>query len=312
MKQSSFPKHVDSVTSVSTLSKRLTDSHALVGMSDQKIQSVGSPDECNQGSLVFLRPQAIEELQKKVDACKAGVLIVNHAVNASQGQALLVTEDPLSLFIKALKVLFNPEAKPAVHETVVVSPAARIGSGVSIGAHSVIEAGVVVESDCSIGAHCFIGGNAQIGQGTVIQNNVSIGGVGLGFHFESNGDRLFFPHLGAVLIGANAVIGSGCVIARGQLTDTVIGAGSRLGNLINVGHNVRIGDNCAISSGTSIAGGVHIGDECQVGVGACFNAKITVSSDCKIGMGTVVTKSLTKGISVFGNPAKPLPTMEKF
>jgi len=312
MKQSSFPKHVDSVTSVSTLSKRLTDSHALVGMSDQKIQSVGSPDECNQGSLVFLRPQAIEELQKKVDACKAGVLIVNHAVNASQGQALLVTEDPLSLFIKALKVLFNPEAKPAVHETAVVSPAARIGSGVSIGAHSVIEAGVVVESDCSIGAHCFIGRNAQIGQGTVIQNNVSIGGVGLGFHFESNGDRLFFPHLGAVLIGANAVIGSGCVIARGQLTDTVIGAGSRLGNLINVGHNVRIGDNCAISSGTSIAGGVHIGDECQVGVGACFNAKITVSSDCKIGMGTVVTKSLTKGISVFGNPAKPLPTMEKF
>lgn len=312
MKQSSFPKHVDSVTSVSTLSKRLTDAHVLVCMTDQTIQSVGSPDECNQDSLVFLRPQSVEELQKKVDVCKAGVLIVNHAVNASQGQALFVTEDPLSLFIKAMKILFNSEAKPAVHETAVVSPAARIGTGVSIGANSVVEAGVIVESDCNIGANCFIGGNAQIGQGTVIQNNVSIGGVGLGFHFESNGQRLFFPHLGAVLIGANAVIGSGCVIARGQLTDTVIGTGSRLGNLVNVGHNVHIGDNCAISSGTSIAGGVHIGDECQVGVGACFNAKITVSSHCKIGMGTVVTKSLPKGISVFGNPAKPLPTMEKF
>ena len=312
MKQSSFPKQVDSIISVASLSKRLTDAHDLVGLSDQMIESVGSPDECNQGSLVFLRPQSLEALQKKVDTCPASVLIVNQAVTASQGKTLLVTADPLSLFIKTLQILFNPEPAPTVHESAVVSPAAHLAAGVSIGAHSVVEAGVSLAPDCHIGANCFIGGNAQIGQGTVIQNNVSIGGVGLGFHFESNGDRLFFPHLGTVRIGANAVIGSGCVIARGQLTDTVIGAGSRLGNLVNVGHNVRIGENCAISSGTSIAGGVHIGDECQVGVGVCFNAKITVSSHCKIGMGTVVTKSLPKGISVFGNPAKPLPTMDKF
>jgi UDP-3-O-[3-hydroxymyristoyl] glucosamine N-acyltransferase len=176
----------------------------------------------------------------------------------------------------------------------------------------VIEAGVTVQADCSIGAHCFIGGNAHIAQGTVIQNNVSIGGVGLGFHFDQDGNRLFFPHLGAVLIGANAVIGSGCVIARGQLTDTVIGAGSRLGNLVNVGHNVRIGENCAISSGTSMAGGVHMGDECHVGVGVCFNAKIQIANRCRIGMGSVVTKSLPAGASVFGNPAKLLPTMDSF
>ena len=312
MKQSSFPKQVDSITSVASLSKRLTDTHDLVGLSDQMIDSVGSPKECSQGSLVFLRPQPLEDLQKNVDACQASVLIVNQAVTATHGKTLLVTADPLSLFIKALQILFHPEPTPTVHSSAVVSPAAHLAAGVSIGANSVVEAGVCIESDCHIGANCFIGGNAHIGQGTVIQNNVSIGGVGLGFHFESNGNRLFFPHLGTVRIGANAVIGSGSVIARGQLTDTVIGAGSRLGNLGNVGHNVRIGENCAISSGTSIAGGVHIGDECQVGVGVCFNAKITVSSHCKIGMGTVVTKSLPKGMSVFGNPAKPLPTMDKF
>ena len=312
MKQSSFPKQVDAITSVASLSKRLTDAHDLVGLSDQMIESVGSPQECSQGSLVFLRPQPLEELQKNFDVCQASVLIVNQAVTASQGKTLLVTADPLSLFIKSLQILFYPEPTPTVHSSAVVSPAALLAAGVSIGANSVVEAGVCIEPDCHIGANCFIGGNAYIGQGTVIQNNVSIGGVGLGFHFESNGNRLFFPHLGTVRIGVNAVIGSGSVIARGQLTDTVIGAGSRLGNLVNVGHNVRIGENCAISSGTSIAGGVHIGDECQVGVGVCFNAKITVSSHCKIGMGTVVTKSLPKGVSVFGNPAKPLPTMDKF
>ena len=312
MKTSSFPKPVDIPIQVGSLSARLSDLHELHGMPDVLIRSVGSPEECDADSLVYLRPQPIEELQKKVDDCRAGVLIVNQTVKVRDGLTVLVTADPLALFIKALHVLFNTEPEATVHETAVVSPAACIAPGVSIGAYSVIEAGVTIEADCSIGAHCFIGGHAQIANGTVIQNNVSIGGVGLGFHFENDGHRLFFPHLGAVLIGANAVIGSGCVIARGQLSDTVIGAGSRLGNLVNVGHNVRIGDNCAISSGTSIAGGVHIGDECHVGVGACFNAKINVSNHCRIGMGSVVTKSLPPGVSVFGNPAKPLPTMDKF
>ena len=312
MTNSSFPRKVDTPWRVDALSASLSDAHDLLGKSDLLIRSVGSPDECDDGSLVFLRPQPLEDLQSKVDACRAGVLIVNQPVHVSPERAVLVSADPLALFIKALHSLMHAAPAATVHATAVVSPEAQIASGVSIGAYTVIEAGVTVQAGCSIGAHCFIGGNAHIAQNTVIQNNVSIGGVGLGFHFDQDGKRLFFPHLGAVLIGANAVIGSGCVIARGQLTDTVIGAGSRLGNLVNVGHNVRIGQNCAISSGTSMAGGVHMGDECHVGVGVCFNAKIQIADRCRIGMGSVVTKSLPAGASVFGNPAKLLPTMDSF
>jgi UDP-3-O-[3-hydroxymyristoyl] glucosamine N-acyltransferase len=312
MMKSSFPHNVDTPCRVDALSARLSQTHDLLGKPDVWINSVGSPDECDAHSLVFLRPQPLEELQQKADACRAGVLIVNQPVHVSGERAVLVSADPLALFIHALNHLMHAAPAASVHATAVVSPDAQIASGVSIGAHTVIEAGVTVEAGCSIGAHCFIGGNAHIGQGTVIQHNVSIGGVGLGFHFDPDGKRLFFPHLGAVLIGANAVIGSGCVIARGQLTDTVIGAGSRLGNLVNVGHNVRIGTNCAISSGTSMAGGVHMGDECHVGVGVCFNAKIQIANRCRIGMGSVVTKSLPAGASVFGNPAKLLPTMDSF
>ena len=312
MSYSSFPKAVKTHMLVSDLSSQLSDPHTLLGQAQRVIRSVGSPEECDVSSLVFLRPQPLEELQKKVDACRAGVLIVNQPVHLSAQQTVLVTSDPLAMFIKALHVLNGDQTPTSVHTTAVVSPTAHIATGVSIGAHTVIEDGVSIEAGCIIGANCFIGGNARIAHDTVVQNNVSIGGVGLGFHFEKNGHRLFFPHLGAVLIGAHAVIGSGCVIARGQLCDTVIGDGSRLGNLVNVGHNVRIGHHCAISSGTSIAGGVHIGDDCQVGVGVTFNAKITIETACKIGMGSVVTKSLPAGASVFGNPAKPLPTMGTF
>lgn len=312
MRYSSFPKAVDTYMQASDLSARLSDPHTLLGQGERMIRSVGSPEECNTSSLIFLRPQPLEDLQKKVDASQAGVLIVDQPVRVSGERAVLVTADPLALFIKALNLLMHAEPTASVHATAVVSPDAQIASGVSIGAHTVIEAGVCIEVGCRIGANCFIGGHTRIAHDAVVQNNVSIGGVGLGFHFEQDGHRLFFPHLGAVLIGAHAVIGSGCVIARGQLSDTVIGAGSRLGNLVNVGHNVRIGEQCAISSGTSIAGGVHIGDECQIGVGVTFNAKITIANTCKIGMGSVVTKSLPAGVSVFGNPAKPLPTMGTF
>ena len=312
MMTSSFPHNVDIPCRVDALSARLSQQHALLGKPDVWIRSVGSPDECDAHSLVFLRPQPLEALQQKADACRAGVLIVNQAVQVSGERAVLVSADPLALFIHALSHVMHAATAASVHATAVVSADARIASGVSIGAHTVIEAGVTVEAGCSIGANCFIGGNAHIGQGTVIQHNVSIGGVGLGFHFDTQGNRLFFPHLGAVLIGAHVVIGSGCVIARGQLTDTVIGAGSRLGNLVNVGHNVRIGEHCAISSGTSMAGGMHMGNECHVGVGVCINAKIQIADRCRIGMGSVVTKSLPAGASVFGNPAKLLPTMDSF
>lgn len=309
---SSFPKSVDTPMLLKELSAQLSDPHRLLGQNGMLIRSVGSPEECDATSLVFLRPQPLEVLQEKVDACSAGLLIVDQPVHVSAEQAALVTSDPLAVFIKALRLLFNDHTPATVHDTAVVSPNAQVGPGVSIGAHTVIEAGVHIDAGCSIGANCFIGGNAHLARDTVVQNNVSIGGVGLGFHFEQDGNRLFFPHLGAVVIGSQAVIGSGSVIARGQLSDTVIGAGSRLGNLVNVGHNVRIGENCAISSGTSIAGGVHMGDACQVGIGVTFNAKIKIANGCKIGMGSVVTKSLDAGMSVFGNPAKPLPTMGTF
>jgi len=102
------------------------------------------------------------------------------------------------------------------------------------------------------------------------------------------------------------------VIVRGQLDDTVVGARCRLGNLVNVGHNVKIGDDSAISSSTCIAGGAVIGARCNIGIGVAINAKVRIGDDCQVGLGSAVTKSVADGVSVFGNPAKPLPTMGRF
>ena len=312
MNLSSFPRNVDKRMSIKELASCLPGAFSLLGSPKIMIGSIGSPQECQADSLIFFRSQEKNELQMNATGCNAGAMVVNHPIEVHSHQSLLVTPDPLALFIKALGILFITKNSSAIDPSAQISESAQVAPTVSIGPNAVIEAGVRIDEDCSIGANCFIGESTHIDKGTVIQNNVSIGGVGLGFHFEEDGTRLFFPHLGAVRIGAHAVIGSGSVVVRGQLSDTIIGAGTRLGNLVNVGHNVQIGKNCAISSGTSFAGGASVGDDCQFGIGVCVNAKITIASQCKIGMGTVVTKSLPKAVSVFGNPAKPLPTMGNF
>ena len=139
-----------------------------------------------------------------------------------------------------------------------------------------------------------------------------IGSVGLGYHFSDSGQRLFFPHLGKVIIGDDVVIGSSCVIVRGQLKDTIIMNGVRLGNLVNVGHNVFIGNQTVISSSSTIAGGATVGRLCNVAAGVTINSKISIGDNVQIGLGSVVTKTLKSGLSFFGNPAKPLPTMKRF
>jgi len=205
-----------------------------------------------------------------------------------------------------------------------IAPSARIAPGVMIGEHTVIGSNTVIGAGTIIGRFCRIGANVSIGHhctledgtwvgdGAFIQHQVVIGSIGLGYHLTAMGERLLFPHLGIAIVGEDAVIGCGSVIVRGQLDDTQLGRAVRLGNLVNIGHNVKVGDDCALSSGVVVAGGATIGPRCNIGIGAMVNAKIQLGSDCQIGMASVVTKSLSDNSSVFGNPARALPTMGRF
>jgi hypothetical protein len=98
-----------------------------------------------------------------------------------------------------------------------------------------------------------------VGNGAFIQHQVVIGSLALGYHFTATGERLQFPHLGIAIIGEQAVIGPGSVVARGQLDDTCLGRGVRLSNLVSIAHNVKIDDDSVLSSGVLVAGGASIG-----------------------------------------------------
>lgn len=308
----SFPRPARFPCTVAQLIHQVAEPSRAVGDASRQVDSVASPADAGPGCLVFVKPQPVDKVAALLAVSQASVVVLPCEMPAEAGRTQVVTADPIAWFILALQALFDLRPTPVTDEAPRHPADLVVGEGVQIGAGTVIEAGCRIGSHSRIGPHCYLGPGTVIGDRVLVQSHASLGGVGLGYHLRPDGERLFFPHLGAVIIGDDAVIGSGSVVVRGQLDDTVIGPRTRIGNLVNLGHNVKVGADCAISSSSGVAGGARIGARCNIGIGVMVNAKIQVAEDCQIGMGSVVTKSLPAGVSVFGNPARPLPTMDRF
>jgi len=342
MKNHSFPRRLNTAIRVDALVGGLQASHPeadgaikLQGNPRALIDSIANPTDAEPGSLIFCRANDPAQLHAIFTSTRASVIFApsNTPLQVSLGseRAVIVSPDPLANFIRAIglfdlappRLAALPPAEVTASETH-IAPSAKIAERVTIGEQSLVGSGTTIGTGTIIGRFCRIGANVTIGQncsledgtvvgnGAFIQHQVVIGSLALGYHFTATGERLQFPHLGIAIIGEQAVIGPGSVVARGQLDDTCLGRGVRLSNLVSIAHNVKIDDDSVLSSGVLVAGGTSIGARCNIGIGAMVNAKIRLGNDCQIGMGTVVTKSLCDGAKVVGNPARPLPTMAQF
>ena len=307
-----FPKSLTKKISVDSLVQNIGGVSGVINTAHKTIHSVASLDNAKNGSLVFCNQTNIKHITTAVKTTKASVIIVHSQIEVDTSKTLIVTQDPLEWFIKSINFLFDLKSKSLINKSSDISKYASIGKNVSIGAGTLIEDQCIIGDNSKIGANCYIGQGTIIGDNVFIQSNTRIGGVGLGYHFNKANERIFFPHLGAVVIGCDVVIGSGCVITRGQMQDTTIFNRTRIGNLVNIGHNVTIREECSISSSSCIAGGVIIESKCNIAAGVIINAKINIGENSQIGLGSVVTKDVPSDNSFFGNPAKPLPTMRKF
>ncbi len=308
----SFPKPVLVKMTAKLLCGQIGGCLSLIGNSETVISSVASPKNADHGSLVFCNKKNKNEIDIAIKESKASVLIVAFAVPVEKDCCLIVADDPLGWFIKALHLLLDLQVRGSIHNNSFVGKTAFLGEDVSLGAGTFIGENCVIGNQCKIGSNCTIEQGTVLGHNVVIQNNCSIGGVGLGYHFTPTNERLFFPHLGVVRIGNNVVVGSNTVIVRGELEDTIVEKECRIGNLVNIGHNVSVGCSTVISSSTCIAGGTVIGHECNIAAGVTINAKIRIGNACQVGLGSVVVRNVPDRTSVFGNPARPLPTMKKF
>jgi len=191
-----------------------------------------------------------------------------------------------------------------ISPTATLGPRSRIGARTVIGANAVIGAGVILGEDCVIGPNVTIG-FAILGDRVQVYPGVVIGAQGFGFVPGSRGLRRV-PQLGRVIIGNDVEIGVNSAIDRGAIGDTIVGDGTVIDNLIQIGHNVRIGRSCVLSGQAGIAGSAVIGDGAMVGGAASIADHVVVGASARIAGRSGVTRDIEAGSTVAGYPALPV------
>lgn len=240
----------------------------------------------------------------------------------------LIVERPYEAFIAAARAMFPEALRPSslapagaikdahvdpsarleggvtVEPGAVIGPHAEIGSGTVIGANAVIGAEVRIGRDAAVGAGCTIA-NALIGDRVILHPGCRIGQDGFGF-LRSDKGHTKIPQIGRVIIQDNVEIGAGTAIDRGALRDTVIGEGTKIDNLVQVGHNVTIGRHCIVVANSGIAGSCVLGDFVVLGasVGVADNAVIGEAAEIAAASG--VHGHVPAGARWIGTPAKPM------
>ncbi|MEX2262612.1 MAG: UDP-3-O-(3-hydroxymyristoyl)glucosamine N-acyltransferase [Bryobacteraceae bacterium] len=259
-------------------------------------------------------------------ASRAACLIVPLDFPAASSRTLIRAEAPRTAFARAVSRLRPAIAPvPGIHPSAVVAPDADLGVNVSIGPHVSIGAGSRIGAGTCIGAGCALGRNVRIGEHgllhprVAIYDDVTIGSHAVlhagciigadGFGFAMEGDRYFkFPQVGTVEIGDHVEIGANSCVDRAALGVTTVGEGTKLDNMVHVGHNCRIGRHVVIAAQTGFSGGVVVEDYAVIGgqVGIGDKARIESRAVLGSGCGVLTSKIVRGGQVVWGTPARPL------
>ena len=299
----------------------------LVGPPDLKILELASMDQAGPHSLSFVRDR---QFVPAWTTSKAGAALVSDGIEIKnieeKTRALIYVADADLAMVKVLGMFERKPTEPAVgvHPTAVVDPTAKIAPTARVGPMCIVGARTTIADGCSLMARVTVGEEVTIGPGsvlhpgavvydrctigaqTILHANVTIGADGFGYRADPQGRGLIkIPHVGTVRIGSGVEIGAGSCVDRGKFGATVIGDGAKIDNLVQVGHNTRIG-RCAIICGvTGIAGSVVIGDGVVIGghVGVADN--LTIGRGAKIGAKSGVMCDIPAGETWTGIPAAP-------
>jgi UDP-3-O-[3-hydroxymyristoyl] glucosamine N-acyltransferase len=293
------------------------DLNASVVCTDGSALSRFAPlQTANPTELAFL---ANPKYASQLASTRAGALLIDQATWLSeqstiQAHNVIVCDKPYVFFAFASQILDESNASPrtnTIHPSAMIDPTAVIGQGVTIGAYTSIAAHSHIGDGCQIGTHVSISNNVQVGSDSMVYSHVTlyhavqlgkrcivhsgtvIGADGFGFAPHQN-KWIKIAQTGTVLIGDDVELGSNCSIDRGALGDTVIGRGTKLDNLIQIAHNVHVGEDCAFAANIAIAGSAVIGNRVQMGGKAGVLGHLSVCDDVVISSCTLVTKTIAK------------------
>jgi UDP-3-O-[3-hydroxymyristoyl] glucosamine N-acyltransferase len=255
----------------------------------------------------------------------AGLVLVapDLAALVPAGSIAVICPDAALAFGR-VAALFHPTPPPSgqIHPSAVIHPDAVIGEGTEIGAGAVIGAGAEIGRNCRIGPLVLIGDNVLVGDGCIIHSHCSvthavlgrgvvlhpgarIGQEGFGFNTTADGRFITAPQLGLVRLGDAVEVGANSCVDRAALGETVLGPGTRIDNLVQIGHNVRTGRGCVLVSQVGISGSTTLGDYVMAGGQAGVTGHLKIGSKARIGAQAGVMNDVPPGIEVLGSPAAP-------
>jgi UDP-3-O-[3-hydroxymyristoyl] glucosamine N-acyltransferase len=293
----------------------------------RRIVNIAPLDRAGPSDLTFFdhRRHAESAAATQAGACMTTALLAKHLPPQT---AALIVRDPYRAFVAVARELFPQSLRPSslakagavtgahvdaaarlengvtVDPGAVIGAAAEIGAGTLIGPNAVIGPEVRIGRDCAIGANAVIA-NALIGDRVIVHPGCNIGQDGFGFVMSAQG-HLKVPQVGRVIIQDDVEIGAGTTIDRGAIRDTVIGEGTKIDNMVQIGHNVSIGRHCILVSQVGIAGSSTLEDFVVLGARAGVKDHVTIGEGSQIAATSNVNGDVPPGSRWGGTPAKPV------
>ena len=294
------------------------------------IKGISSLDTAREEDLSFLGNSKYKS-QVPLTAASVVLLPDAHVGQPKDNQLFVRMKEPsrgLAEICRFLEKRISPSPAPGVHDTAYVHSEATIAEGVSIGPFCFVGKNVAVGANTEIDSHCHLGENVKIGEScriypgvkilsrcllgdrVILNSGVVIGSEGYGFEQVGESHEKV-PHLGVVVVEEDVEIGANSCIDRARFEETRIGAGTKIDNLVQIGHNVKIGKGCLIVAQVGISGSVQFEDYVVVGGQAGFAGHLKVGKGAKIAGQAGITKDVEAGAFLKGNPALPFQLAQR-
>lgn len=298
----------------------------VVGDGTVQITGIAKIEEAGQGSLSFI---ANPKYEKYLETTAASVVLVGTSIDltkhAKLPSAVIKLSDPYSSFVIAIEKFMpkKQDVEPGIHPTAVLHPTAKVGKNCSIGAFVVLAERTIIGDNVVMHPHVVVGRDVRIGNDcifypqvtireecivgnrVIIQPGAVIGGDGFGFAPRSDKTYKKIPQLGIVVIEDDVEIQANTCVDRATLGETRLKRGTKIDNLVQIAHNVVIGEDTVIAGLSGVAGSTKIGDRNMIGGGISITGHIATADEVKVEGGSAVTRSLEKPGQIYaGYPAK--------
>ena len=294
----------------------------IVGNTFHNITAPEQLEVANETEISFIGNKKYEKLWATSKAC---VAVVNEDISIEPGEnkafikvknADLAMSQILELFAPPTP-LFHIDIHPTatIDETATICNSARIGAGCYIGPNVIVGDNTTIYPNVTILDECTIGKNTVIWSGTVIRErchigndciihpNATIGADGFGFRPDPQRGLVKIPQIGNVIIGNNVEIGANSCVDRGKFSSTVLGDGCKIDNLVQIGHNSKLGMFCIMAGNSGLAGSVTLGNGVIIGGSASIKDHTTIGDGAIVGAGSGVTGDIPAGKTMLGYPA---------